>query len=70
MASSYDECVSRIRTDAHEIGLEVDEIVWCEPLEDRLARYDIEDYLLQHANATRNDGATRFGVFHAWEDED
>jgi hypothetical protein len=50
--------------------LEVQETVWCEVLQDRLARYDIEDYLLKLARQVRADHKTRFGVFHAWEREE
>jgi hypothetical protein len=70
MACSYDECMARLGEDVQAIGLRVEEVVWCETLEDRLAKYDIEGYLLELAKATERDHRTRFGVFHAWESED
>ncbi len=70
VAHSRDECLAQVAETVRTIGLKMEEVVWCEMLRERLAKYDIEDYLLDLASATEADGRTRFGVFHVWEDED
>ena len=69
MACDKQSFLSRVWIDAEALGLAVQEVVWCEPLETRLERYDIEDYLRQLAEEVRAHDETRFGVFHAWERE-
>ena len=72
LARASDQAVFRARAaqGARELGLEVKEVLWSEPLQGRLRRYDIEEYLLSLADEVRETGELRFGVFHAWEAED
>ncbi len=69
-ASDADACLTRIRGDVQALGLQVEEVLWCETLEARLARYTLEDSLLAQAQATQRDHQTRFDTFHTWERED
>ena len=55
---------------ASELDLQLDELCWAEPLVDRLAKYEIDDYLLKLAIETAGDMKPRFGEFHGWEGYD
>jgi hypothetical protein len=71
LAEDDKEFIKIVSAEAGELGLKVDEIDWMEPLEDRLAKFEIEQYLLEFAEEIREEGGgSRFGIFHAWEDNE
>lgn len=58
-----------METEADNLGLQHDEILWSEPLEDRIKSPGVADYLLEIAAGLQPGGGV-FGRFHAWETEE
>jgi len=52
------------------LGLYVEEIVWAMPILERLAAYDLDDYLYQNALDTGATGETNFDTFFGYLAED
>jgi hypothetical protein len=63
------EFVQRVTSESRKLGLEVEQLLWCEPLESRLARYEIDPDLLELAEQIGAEGGGAFGKFHAWDQE-
>jgi hypothetical protein len=57
----------RVTDQAGTIGLIIDEMVWSEPLSERLKRFEVEPYLHSLVVEAEKTGQIMFGIFHAWE---
>ena len=55
---------------ARMIGLNLDEVLWCEPLDRRLEKFDVDQYLLDLARSVLCGEEACFGRFHVWEAEE
>ena len=60
---------SDARRAAKALGLTVKKALWCERLEHRLERCEIEDYLKDLALRVSRSGVGSFGKFHVWASE-
>lgn len=69
-ASDENEFTKEAHARARELGLTVGETLWAVPLANRPAKFELGEHLLRIAEEVATDGATRFGVFHAWEEDD
>ena len=70
VANGREQFVRRVTESAADIGLDIDKILWSEPLDERLNRYDIDDYLLKLADEAKHTKEVRYGTFHIWETEE
>ncbi len=59
-----------MKEEAGRLGLQHEEVLWAEPLKDRLHRFGIDDYLLEIAGKLQPGEEGAFGKFHAWEGEE
>jgi len=59
-----------VDVEAKELGWQCHEILWSEPMADRLERFDIDDYLLGLSRHLQPDGEGLFWKFHSWEREE
>jgi hypothetical protein len=64
----FASCITLGLGEAFDLHLQ--EVLWAEPITLRKKRCEIERYLLQLGTEVEKDGDGRFGIFHAWEDED
>ena len=51
---------------AEELKLELVAIQWAEPYLKKFSTADFEEHVYKTAEAVRNDGISRFSVFHGW----
>lgn len=69
-AENIEEFHQTVSINALKMNLHVEEILWAEPIEDRLRKNNIDDYLIELANEIETKGDCRFGIFHAWEERE
>lgn len=69
-AESNEEFISIVSNQAEELLFAVNENVWYEPLEKRLEKHNVDNYLLEFAREINEQGGCRFGIFHAREVDD
>jgi len=69
-AENIEEFRQTVYRNSLEIKLNLDEILWAEPIEARLKKNEINDYLIELANEIETKGDCRFGIFHAWEERE
>jgi hypothetical protein len=50
-------------------GLNLERIIWSQPIESRLKEYGIEEYLLDLARNVNEREICKLGKFHVWESE-
>jgi hypothetical protein len=59
-----------VKEEVRRLGLQYDGVLWSEPLNDRIHRFGVEDYLVEIASKLLPGEAGVFGRFHAWEREE
>ena len=70
IAESNGTYLKKVSAACEDVGLSVEEVLWSCSLQERLAEYDIEEYLKDLAADVAATKETRFGVFHGWEGHD
>lgn len=51
----------------NQYGLDLEDVLWCSRLVERLASHGVENYVMHIAEDVLETGKTMFGLFHTWE---
>jgi hypothetical protein len=54
---------------ATDLGLNLCDVQWAQSLRERMRLFELEEYLLEVAEAVQRTGEGSFGRFHTWDPE-